>query len=133
MDIVNTVVRNCEQGVEAGYGSPGVRVDHCVIVDNDVGLRFGDNYDWGCTGQMVVTNTIAYQNSDNIYNFDLLTQAPVDSGIIIRSSLTNDPDYDGCPGCITGVPLFDGDYHLLPGSPGKNAGDDGEDMGLVDN
>jgi hypothetical protein len=129
--VFNTVVKNCEQGIEAGYGSPDVTVDHCVVVDNDVGIRFGDSYDWGCEGTMTVTNTILFNNDDNIHNFDLLTQAPVDSAILISYSMTNDSEYDSSPFCITGTPLFTDDYFLKPGSPGKNQASDGLDMGLV--
>lgn len=131
VSIFNTVVKNCEQGIEAGYGSPNVFVDHCVLVDNDVGLRFGDSYNWGCTGRMIVENTIVFNNKDNIYNFDLKTQSPVDSGIVISYSMTNDPEYDHYPFCITGVPEFDEDYYLTSDSPGKGMGKDGTDMGRI--
>ncbi len=131
VQIYNTVVKNCEQGIEAGYGTPSVFVDHCVLVDNDIGLRFGDSYDWGCSGKMIVENTIVFDNKDNIYNFDLKTQSPVDSGIVISYSMTNDPEYDSSAFCIAGVPDFDKDYYLTPQSPGKGMAKDGTDMGRV--
>lgn len=131
ISIFNSVISGCEQGIEAGYGKPQVYVDHCVLLDNDTGLRFGDSYDWGCSGQMNVLNSILYNNHDNILNFDLLTQAPVDSGIAISYSMTNDVDYDSSPFCISGIPIFDSDYFLLADSPGKGEGTNGSDMGLV--
>ena len=127
--VYNTIAKNCEQGIEAGYGSPNVFVDHCVLVDNDVGLRFGDSYDWGCSGKMIVQNTIVFNNKDNIYNFDLKTQSPVDSGIVISYSMTNDSEYDHYPFCITGIPEFDEDYYLSSDSPGKGMANDGADLG----
>jgi len=129
--VYNTVVKNCEQGIEAGYGNPDVFINHCVLVDNDIGLRFGDSYNWGCWGRMIVENTIVFNNKDNIYNFDLKTGAPVDSGIVISYSMTNDPEYDHYPFCITGVPEFDEDFYLIPNSPGKGKANDGTDMGRI--
>jgi len=129
--VYNTLVKSCEQGIEAGYGNPKVYVDHCVVVDNDIGFRFGDSYQWGCQGEMIVTNSILYNNGDNVHNFDLKTQAPVDSGIIISYSMTNDLEYNHYPFCITGVPLFDATYHLTTGSPGKGFAKDSTDMGLI--
>ena len=129
--VVNSVITACEQGIEAGYGSPEVIVDHCAVVGNDVGLRFGDSYDWGCTGSMNVANTIAYGNGDNIRNFDRKAGGPFTNGIVIAYSMTNDSDYDASTGCITGVPLFDEGYILADGSPGIGEGKDGSDMGLI--
>jgi hypothetical protein len=128
--VFNTVVRGCEQGIEAGYGEPTVEVDHCVVVDNGVGLRFGDSYDTGSRGKMVVTNTVLFNNGDNIYNHDLQVQAAVEGGITTRYSMTNDLDFDSSPFCITGVPRFDAGFRLLSGSPGAEMGSDGIDMGL---
>lgn len=128
--IYNTVVKGCEQGIEAGYGSPNVIVEHCVVIDNEVGIRFGDGYNWGCSGNMNVTNSIIYNNDKNIWNFDFLTNAPVEGAITIDYSMTNEPQYDDSPNCITGIPLFDENYFLLPHSPGKGLASNGLDMGL---
>lgn len=130
--VYNTLVKNCEQGIEAGYGAPNVIVDHCVLINNDIGLRFGDSYDWGCEGHITATNSILYANADNILNFDLLTQGPVENAIDISYSMTNDFDYDNYPNCITGVPVFDENYFLLPGSPGTGMASDGSNLGLID-
>ncbi len=130
--IYNTLVTNCDQGIEAGYGEPIVVIDHCVLVNNDVGLRFGDSYNWGCEGHITTTNSIMYNNVDNILNFDLLTQGSVENAIDISYSMTNDADYDNYPNCITGVPLFNENYILLPESPGNNMANDGSDLGLID-
>jgi hypothetical protein len=129
--VFNTVVRGCEQGIEAGYGSPNVFVDHCVVVGNKVGIRFGDSYDWGCTGRMTVTNTIVADNQDNVLNFDLKTGSAVEGAITISHTMTNDADYDGCPGCTTGRPRFDSNFFLRSGSPGTGAAQNGNDLGLI--
>jgi hypothetical protein len=130
--VFNTVVKNCEQGIEAGNGSPYVDVDHCVVIQNDAGLRFGDSYDNACTGHMEVTNTIIYNNNDNIWNFVNMLQGPYEGGIEIAYSMTNDPDYNNSPFCISGTPEFDDFYYLLPGSPGVGRGTNGSNMGRID-
>ncbi len=129
--VVETVVRNCGQGIEAGYGNPEVTVDHCVLTGNTVGLRFGDSYDWGCSGSITATNSIFHGNDDNILNYDRKTGAAVADGITVSYSMTNDPDYDSSPACITGTPRFDASFRLLPGSSGFGAGSDGSNMGLA--
>ncbi|MCD4663662.1 MAG: right-handed parallel beta-helix repeat-containing protein [Bacteroidales bacterium] len=129
--VYNTLIKNCEQGIEAGYGDPTVIVDHCVLINNDIGLRFGDSYNWGCEGHITITNSIMYDNTDNILNFDLLTQGPVEDAIDISYSMTNDTDYDNYPNCISGVPQFDENYLLLPGSPGTGMASDGSNLGLI--
>lgn len=130
--IFNTVVRGCGQGIEAGYGSPRVMVDHCVVVENEVGLRFGDSYDWGAQGRMVVSNSIVYDNADNILNHDRKTGQPVPGGITITYSLVEDAELDSSATVWPERPIFDEDFFLLPSSPGKGQGMDGTDIGLVD-
>lgn len=129
--VFNTVVKDCEQGIEAGYTEPQVFVDHCVIVNNKVGLRFGDSYKREHNGHMTVTNTILFNNEDNIWNYSLLTESAVPGAIDISYSLTNDAEYDSATGCLSGTPLFDRNYYLKSSSPGKGAASDGSDMGLV--
>jgi hypothetical protein len=131
VDVYDTVIRSCGQGVEVGYGAPEVRVDHCVFIDNVIGLRFGDEYYHGCDGSATVENTIFHGNGDNIHNFDLKSGGPVENAITITYSLTNDVEYDDEPFCLSGIPLFDDNYHLLPLSPGVDSGMNGSDMGLV--
>ena len=129
--IYNSMFKNCEQGIEAGYGSPQVTVDHCLMLENENGLRFGDWYDWGCTGSITCTNSIISNNDDNVYNYDLLTEAPVIDAINLTYSITNDFEYDNGFGCITGTPNFSAHYLLENGSPGIGIANDGSNMGLV--
>lgn len=131
VSVFNSLFKNCEQGIEAGYGSPSVDVNHCVFLNNDVGIRFGDNYNWGCSGQISVANSISYNNLDNIRNYDVLSGGPVDEGISISYSITNDADYDDQPYCLIAIPIFEANYLLTPESPGVAAANDGLDFGLV--
>lgn len=130
--IFNSVIMNCEQGIEAGYGQPTVIADHCLLTKNGVGIRFGDAYDWGCTGLIHTYNTVLYNNSKNIWNYDLKTNAPVEDAISIIYSMTNDVNYDNSIGCINGVPLYSDDFVLLPSSPGYHAGAAGSHQGIID-
>ena len=129
--IYNSLFKNCEQGIEAGYGSPQVTVNHCVMVDNDNGLRFGDWYNWGCTGSITCTNSIMYNNLDNVYNYDVLTDGPVVNAIDLTFSITNDLEYDANTGCIAGTPNFTNRYQLELGSVGIATANDGLNMGLI--
>lgn len=129
--VYNSLFKNCEQGIEAGYGSPQVTVNHCVMVDNDNGLRFGDWYNWGCSGSITCTNSIMYANLDNVYNHDVLSNGPVANAIDLTFGIANDTEYDGNTGCLSGVPNFTNQYQLEPTSIGTGAANDGLNMGLI--
>ncbi|MDZ7288378.1 MAG: CotH kinase family protein [candidate division KSB1 bacterium] len=136
--IFNTVAMKNDQGFEAGWTESGVSkgpivlIDHCVAIENNVGLRIGDSYSWSYRNFMKVTNTILYNNKDNIWNYLNSTHAPLEGALDISYSMTNDADYDKSPHCITGVPQFDPFYYILPGSPGTNMGTRGTNMGRAD-
>ncbi|MBI4584679.1 MAG: hypothetical protein HY717_11750 [Planctomycetes bacterium] len=63
----DTVVINCGQGIECGFGSPQVKADHCLSTANLVGARFGDNYDWTYNGFLTVTNSLLLFNRRDIW------------------------------------------------------------------
>lgn len=136
--IFDTVAKNCDQGFEVGWTENGVTkgpimyLDHSVAVDNNVGLRIGDSYAWSYRGELHATNVVLYNNKDNIWNYLNSTHGPLEGAIHISYSMTNDADYDGSPYCITGIPLFDSNYFLLPGSPGAGMGMYGTNMGRAD-
>ncbi|MCX6149161.1 MAG: lamin tail domain-containing protein [Ignavibacteriales bacterium] len=136
--IFNTVSLKNDQGFEAGWTESGVNkgpfvfIDHCVAVDNNVGLRIGDSYDWTYKDFMKVTNSIIYNNKDNIWNYLNSTHAPLAGALDISYSMTNDADYNNSPDCITGVPQFDPYYYLVSGSPGINMGIRGTNLGRID-
>lgn len=134
--VYNTIIQNCDQGIECGWTADGVAAgpyvfaDHCVVMNNNTGLRYGDSYDWTYHGHLTATNMIIYNNDDNIRNYLNSTQAEAPGAINISFSMTNDPDYNSSPFCITGTPVFDDRYYLLPGSPGTGKGMYGSNLGL---
>jgi len=44
MEIYDSVMMHCGQGVEQGFGNATVLVEHSALIGNMVGLRSGDNY-----------------------------------------------------------------------------------------
>ncbi len=131
--VFNSLITNCNQGIEAGYGEPEVMVDHCLIIRNDAGIRFGDSYDIACEGNMEIRNTIIIKNGININNFVNLLEGPFPGGINLGNTLLDNSDYkEECLNCVIGEALFNENYLLVEGSPGKAMASDGLDIGLVD-
>lgn len=128
--VYNSVIKGCEQGIEAGYGAPQVFVDHSVVVGNEVGLRYGDSYSNPLEGHMTVTNSIVFGNEDELLNLDRSIGGPASDVFIISNTLIDDPDVTVCSGCVAGTPAFDERYFLLPGSVGIGAAGDGSNLGL---
>jgi hypothetical protein len=68
----DTVFLGCGQGFEDGYDSPTGRVVRCLITDNLVGFRHGDNYDSMSryAGILAATNCILLYNHRDIFGFN---------------------------------------------------------------
>jgi Right handed beta helix region len=129
--ISNTVVRGCDQGIEAGYGAPQVTVDHSLLMDNKVGLRVGDSYDWEVGGSLIVTSTISWANGqDNVLNYVNDLGGPLEGALDISWSMVDDPDWDGVGGNTPGAASLDTWLRLAPASNGVGSGADGSNPGL---
>ncbi|HEX05565.1 MAG TPA: right-handed parallel beta-helix repeat-containing protein [Bacteroidetes bacterium] len=131
--VLNTLILGCNQGIEAGYGTPEVIVDHCVLVGNNIGLRFGDEYtSMDDNGNMTITNTISVENLlHNVWNYDPLLEGPRDDVMSITYSMVNDTLYDNETGNVTGEVTWLEGYLLAPNSVGVGMAEDGSDMGLI--
>jgi hypothetical protein len=104
----DSVVRGCEQGIEAGYGAPEVIVEHCMVTDNDVGLRFGDSYDEETTGSLTVRHTIALGNRvANVRNHVEMLEGPRPDAIAITCSMVGSPESAAENGNVEGLPQGD--------------------------
>lgn len=68
--IKNSILSNCQQAIELGYSSPNHRVtiDSCIITNNYVGVRYGDNYEWEVYGKLTLSNSEVKDNTRDIWN-----------------------------------------------------------------
>ena len=103
--IVDSVVRGCDRGIEAGYGQPEVVVERCLLTDNEYGLHVGDSYDWATSGHMQVSNSVSVGNrSGNLRNYVIERMGPLDGALDVRCSMVDDPAFDGASGNVSLVP-----------------------------
>jgi hypothetical protein len=73
------VFSNCGQGLELGFSSPNhiVTAEGCEFLNNGVGIRYGDNYDWSLVeGRMVVKNSSSLNNDKDIWNMVRMNWSP---------------------------------------------------------
>jgi hypothetical protein len=93
LEISDTVAVNCGQAIESGYGTPNVYADHCLLIDNEIGFRFGDNYGWSYSGSLETTNSISIHNYRDVWNLDRdiwgprLDQTFIESNLFSRTYL----------------------------------------------
>ncbi len=107
----DSVIRDCEQGIEAGYGAPEVIVDHCLLIGNDVGLRFGDSYDDETTGSLTVRHTISLGNrTANVRNHVSMLDGPLAGALRVECSMVGSPESTAESGNVVGKP--EGDWAL---------------------
>ena len=78
-NIMNCTFTNCGQGLELGYSSPNhiVNVDSCYFNNNNLGIRYGDNYYSQVEGKMIVKNSYSINNYDkDVWNMVRLIWQP---------------------------------------------------------
>jgi hypothetical protein len=126
----DSVVVGCEQGVEVGFGSPQVTVDHSLVMSNDVGVRFGDEYAVGSAGTLRVDNSIVVDNVDEVRNFAVAQDGPVPEGLELGRTVVASPDAEDGD-VLTGVVTLTDRLLLGPFSVGLGEADDGGDVGLL--
>jgi len=67
----NCIFSNCGQGIELGFSSINHRVvvDNCKFLNNAIGIRYGDNYEWSVVGgTMEIKNSQSLQNTKDVWN-----------------------------------------------------------------
>jgi hypothetical protein len=75
----NCIFFNCGQGLELGFSSPNhsVTADNCRFINNYIGIRYGDNYDWSnVNGYMLVKNSQSLNNGKDVWNMVRMLWAP---------------------------------------------------------
>lgn len=130
--VTNTIAKGCFKGFEAGHGAPTIIINHSLAIDNNQGFRFGDSYSTPNTGKMIVTNSIAFDNQDNVKNYTNHLSGPYSGGLDISFSITNDAVYDTISNNLSGEPLFDSSFRTLYGSLGSSLGQNGRNIGVID-
>jgi hypothetical protein len=68
---IGCVFTNCGQGLELGFSSPNhtVTADGCLFLNNGIGVRYGDNYNWSdVNGKMYIKNSSSVHNDKDIWN-----------------------------------------------------------------
>jgi hypothetical protein len=82
--IINTIVSNCQQGIELGYSSSGheVLIENCSIFNNYIGVRYGDNYEMIVNGLILIKNSTIFDNNIDIWNMVFQAWEPKPDRII---------------------------------------------------
>ncbi len=69
----NCLFLDCGQGLELGFSAPNhtVIADSCRFLRNGIGIRYGDNYDFGNYGTLHVSNSESLGNvTRDVWNMD---------------------------------------------------------------
>jgi hypothetical protein len=103
--MADDVIRDCEVGIEAGYGSPQVVVGTTLVSGCAIGVRFGDEYQEACTGRLAITDSIISGNHDDVVNFVPVLGGPSPGSIEIDCSYVDDPEATGTDDLATAPPL----------------------------
>ena len=83
-------------------------VEHCLLTENDIGLRVGDSYNWDTSGTLTVRGSISYANREaNVLNFVKKLDGPLEGALEISCSLVDDASYDAIDGNLAGAPQGD--------------------------
>lgn len=104
VEIVDSVIAGCGQGVEAGYGAPEVVVERSVVHGCGVGLRFGDSYTWEAAGSLAAAGVVLHGNGRDVWNFARGRGGPREGAIAVACSVVDDPAWVGVAGNVAGPP-----------------------------
>lgn len=109
--VKDTMVRRCAQGIEAGWGAPEVVVENSLLVENRVGLRFGDEYPNPSEGSLVARFVAVAESYEdpvrNLWSGAPDGPRPRPGAIDISCSLVGSPEWDGRNGNGTATPRLD--------------------------
>jgi hypothetical protein len=93
-NITNCTFTNCGQGLELGYSSPNhlVTVDSCNFYSNNIGIRYGDNYDYQIEGRLIVKNSYSINNYDkDVWNMVRMIWQPKISNLSFNNTKVTIP------------------------------------------
>jgi hypothetical protein len=91
---------NCGQGLELGFSSQNhtVIADNCMFLNNGIGIRYGDNYDWSrVEGKMIIKNSYSLNNDRDVWNMVRRNWSPVLENLILENTIVSKlcPQYPG--------------------------------------
>lgn len=133
VNVSDTLLSGCAQGLEAGYGGPQVTGDHLLIQNNGTGIRIGDSYSDRpeYTGTITLVDTIVVGNGDfALRNFVLTDMAPRPGAISISTSVVDRDEVEVGEGNVIDTAVLGDDLLMAPGSPGEGVAGGGN-PGLI--
>ena len=94
------VFTNCGQGLELGYSSKNHNVvaENCMFLNNGIGIRYGDNYDWSeVDGKMLVKNSVSLYNDKDVWNMIRMNWSPKLENLSFENTIVSKfcPQYPG--------------------------------------
>lgn len=131
--ISNSVFTNCGQGIELGYSGTDhiVEVEHSLFMDNYIGIRYGDNYEWETLGNISIGNSISINNFNDTWNFVRNRWGADTKSMNIENSIFS-VTQELYPGNLVGEPEFDENWRITAKSIGYKKGSDGKSIGLTE-
>jgi hypothetical protein len=99
-NFIGCVFFNCGQGLELGFSSPNhlVVADNCMFLNNGIGIRYGDNYDWShVDGEMIIKNSSSLNNDKDVWNMVRIIWAPKLENLSFENTVVSKfcPQYPG--------------------------------------
>ena len=96
------IFTNCGQGLELGFSSPNhsVTADNCLFLNNGIGIRYGDNYEWAdVKGKMHIKNSLSLFNDKDVWNMVRMTWSPNLANLSFENTMVSQfcPQYPGLP------------------------------------
>lgn len=94
------IFTNCGQGLELGFSSPNhtVTADNCMFLNNGIGIRYGDNYDWSeIDGKMIIKNSFSLNNDRDVWNMVRMDWSPKLENLSFENTVVSHlcPQYPG--------------------------------------
>ena len=120
--IEDSVVLRSDNGIEAGWGAPDTIVRNTLLADNNVGLRFGDEYlpaTMDNRGKLTASYVAVFGSRQaNVLNWYTGGGRAVPGAIEVSCSMVDTPEWDTQASNRPGVLSFDSQTGCLP--PGQS-------------
>ena len=129
--VEDTVLSVCEQGLEAGWGSPSVVGKNLLIMQCDTGLRFGDGYSKRYDGAMRVTDSIIMNNKNHaIRNWSNSSNSVITGAIRVDHSIIDQNEVELSEANLILAPVLNQNLLLSRSSAGHSTAADQSAPGL---